>query len=84
MQILLIPKTVTTSDTDLNNAVLVDGTNPEFIYVGTSGDVAFQWANKTTTVMPNVAAGGFLWVPHFTGVLTTGTTAANIFVTRRR
>jgi hypothetical protein len=83
MQTLATPKVVTKSDSDLNSAVLPDGRNPEFLYVGVSGDVALQLADKTTLTLPSVAAGGFLWMPSFTGILSTGTTATGILVTRR-
>lgn len=80
---LVKPKAVTKSDTDFNNAVLADGNNPEFLYVGTSGAVALVLADKTTLTLPGVAAGGFLWMPAFTGILETGTNATGLLVTRR-
>jgi hypothetical protein len=83
MQTLAKPKSVTKSDTDLNCAVLADGRNPEFLYVGTSGAVALVLADKSELTLPGVAAGGFLWMPSFTGILSTGTTATGLMVTRR-
>jgi hypothetical protein len=83
MQTLATPKIVTASDTDLNSAVLADGCNPEFLYVGITGDVALQLADKTVLVLPSVAAGGFQLMPPFTGILSTGTTATGLLVTRR-
>lgn len=83
MQTLAKPKAVTKSDTDFNNAVLSDGRNPEFLYVGTSGAVALVLADKSELVLPGVAAGGFLWMPAFTGILETGTNATGLMVTRR-
>ncbi len=80
---LVTPMEVTKSDTNLTNAVLPDGTNPEFLYVGTSGAVAMLLADGTTKTFPGVAAGGFLWMPTYLAVLDTGTTATGILATRR-
>lgn len=77
------PMSVTKSDIVTNNAVLPDGNNPEFLYVGTSGAVALVLADKSTLTLPGVAAGGFLWMPSFIAVLDTGTTATGILATRR-
>ncbi len=83
MQTLATPKAVTKSDTDLNNAVLPDGRNPEFLYVGATGTVTLMLADKTTLALAGVAPGGFLWMPSFTGIMETGTSATGLLVTRR-
>lgn len=83
MQTLATPKAVTKSDTDANNAVLADGRNPEFLYVGGSGTVSLVLADKTVLNLAGVAAGGFLWMPSFTGIRETDTNATGIMVTRR-
>lgn len=80
---ILPPKSVTKSDTETDNAVLPDKTNPELIWVGTVGNVTVFQPDNTEAVYPATVAGGWLLVAPFTGVKDTGTTPTTIIVSRR-
>jgi len=84
MQKLCKPVAVSPSDVNRENAIMGDGTSAEYILVGTAGAVAFVLEDNTTWTASTVAAGQFLIMPAFRGILATGTSAANIEVTRRR
>lgn len=84
MQKLIKPLSVTTSDTNPENAVMTDGTSAEYIFVGVAGAVAFILEDGTSWIAPTMTAGGWLWMPAFRGIKATGTAATGIFISRRR
>ena len=78
------PKSVTKSDSDFNNAVLSDNSNPELLWIGTAGNVTvFAPGTAEEIVYPAMVAGGWLLVAPFQGVKSTGTTATAILASRR-